>query len=61
MHSWFWRDGFVTQSAETIAGWYQDCVQRKSNLLLNLSPDTRGLLPEQTVQTMTQVSKLIRK
>jgi alpha-L-fucosidase len=61
MHSWFWREGFVTQSAETIAGWYHDCVQRKSNLLLNLSPDTRGRLPEQTVEAMKQVSKLIRK
>ena len=61
MHSWFWREGFVTQNAETIADWYHDCVQRKSNLLLNLSPDTSGRLPEQTVQTMRRVSRLIRK
>lgn len=26
MHSWFWREGFVSQSPEAIAGWYRDCV-----------------------------------
>ena len=60
MHSWFWRPGFVTQSAETIAGMYRDCMKRNSNLLLNLSPDTTGRLPEQTVHTMREVAKLIR-
>jgi alpha-L-fucosidase len=60
MHSWFRREGFVTQSPETIAGMYRNCVARKSNLLLNLSPDTTGRLPEQTVETMQRVAKLIR-
>jgi len=61
MHSWFWREGFATQSAEMIAGMYRDCMTRKSNLLLNLSPDTTGRLPEQTVQTMHVVAKLLRR
>ena len=60
MHSWFWREGFVSQSADAIAGMHRDCRQRKSNLLLNLSPDTSGRLPEQTVRTLRQVAKLIR-
>jgi alpha-L-fucosidase len=60
MHSWFWREGFATQSPETIADMYRNCVRRNSNLLLNLSPDTTGRLPEQTVQAMQQVAKLIR-
>jgi alpha-L-fucosidase len=60
MHSWFWRPGFETQSADEIAGMYRDCMQRNSNLLLNLSPDTMGGLPEQTVQTMNKVAHLIR-
>jgi alpha-L-fucosidase len=59
MHSWFWRPGFQTQSASDIAGVYRDCMQRNSNLLLNLSPDTSGRLPDQTVETMAQVAKLI--
>ena len=60
MYSWFWRLGFETQSAGTIAQMYRDCMQRNSNLLLNLSPDTTGRLPDQTVQTMRQVAHLIR-
>ena len=61
MHSWFWREGFVTQQPEVIAGFYRDCKQRHANLLLNLSPDTTGQLPAQTVEAMHTVAKLIRK
>ena len=60
MHSWFWREGFETQSAEVNAGVYRDCMRRNANLLLNLSPDTTGRLPQQTVETLRQVAKLIR-
>src|SRR6185437_6794182 len=45
MHSWFWRPGFETLSPDVIACIYRDCMQRNSNLLLNLSPDTTGRLP----------------
>src|SRR5689334_9732662 len=61
MHSWFWREGFQTQDPQIIANVYRDCKQRKSNLLLNLSPDTSGRLPDQTVQAMQQVTKLIKQ
>ena len=61
MHSWFWREGFQTQDPQIIANVYRDCKQRKSNLLLNLSPDTSGRLPDQTVQAMQQVAKLIKQ
>ncbi|HEX8873304.1 MAG TPA: alpha-L-fucosidase [Nitrosospira sp.] len=59
MHSWFWHPGFKIQDAETIASVYRDCKQRRSNLLLNLSPDTSGRLPDDTVQTLEEVAKLI--
>ena len=61
MHSWFWREGFKTQDPEVIAGNYRVCKQRKSNFLLNLSPDTSGRLPDEAVQALQQVAKLIRK
>ena len=61
MHSWFWREGFVTQRAEVIAAAYNDCMKRQANLLLNLSPDMRGRLPDEAVQTLHEVAKLIRK
>jgi alpha-L-fucosidase len=59
MHSWFWRPGFQMQDAQAIADAYRACKQRNSNLLLNLSPDTSGQLPEDAVRTLQQVRKLI--
>lgn len=61
MHSWFWRPGFKTQDAQVIADAYRQCKARKANLLLNLSPDTTGRLPDEAVETLRQVAKLIRK
>jgi alpha-L-fucosidase len=61
MHSWFWRPGFKTQSAETIASYYSACRRRNANLLLNLSPDTSGRLPDEAVETLRQVARIIRK
>lgn len=60
MHSWFWRQGFKTQDAGVIASAYHDCMQRRANLLLNLSPDTTGRLPDEAVQTLQGVANLIR-
>lgn len=61
MHSWFWRPGFTTQSAEIIASHYHDCRSRNANLLLNLSPDTTGRLPEEAVETLQQAARLIKR
>ena len=60
MNSWFWRPGFKMQPAEVIAQDYRECMERNANLLLNLSPDTTGQLPEQSVATLQQVQHMIR-
>lgn len=59
MNSWFWRPGFVTQSADRIASEYSDCRKRNTNLLLNLSPDTSGQLPEEAVKTLHEAARII--
>jgi alpha-L-fucosidase len=61
MNSWFWRPGFTTQSAEKIASEYNDCRKRNSNLLLNLSPDTTGRLPEEAVTTLQEAARIIKQ
>jgi len=61
MHSWFWRPGSTTQSAETIASAYSDCRSRHANLLLNLSPDTTGRLPDEAVQTLQAAARIINR
>jgi hypothetical protein len=59
-HSWLWREGFQTQDPQVIADAYRACVKRKTNLLLNLSPDTSGRIADEAVQAMDKVAKLIR-
>jgi alpha-L-fucosidase len=61
MHSWFWREGLQTQRPDAIAGVYRDSIERRSNLLLNLSPDKTGSLPDEAVRTMGAVTNMIRK
>jgi alpha-L-fucosidase len=60
MRSWFWRPGFEMLPAEVIAEAYRECMDRNANLMLNLSPDTTGQLPEQSVATLQQVAGMIR-
>ena len=60
MHSWFWREGYKTQSAEVIANAYHACMTRNANLLLNLGPDKTGRIPDEAVETMHSVAKMIR-
>jgi alpha-L-fucosidase len=60
MHSWFWRPGFKMQEPQAIADVYRQCKSRKSNLLLNLSPDITGRIPDDAVETLHQVAKLIK-
>jgi alpha-L-fucosidase len=61
MHSWFWREGFELQSADVLAAAYSDCRSRRANLLLNLSPDKTGRLPDDTVETLHQFARLTRR
>jgi alpha-L-fucosidase len=60
MNSWFWRPGFTTQSAEKIAAEYAECRKQNANLLLNLSPDTSGQLPQEAVNTLHEAARIIR-
>lgn len=61
MHSWFWREGFKMQDLQSIADAYSACKKGRANLLLNLSPDTSGRLPDDAVKTLQQVARLIHK
>jgi alpha-L-fucosidase len=59
MHAWFWRSGYVTRPADDLYRLYHDSVGRGANLLLNLAPDTQGVLPSETVEQMQRLSRLI--
>lgn len=48
LHSWFYSeaDGHTVKSLEELMGIYYYSVGRGANLLINIGPDRRGLLPE---------------
>jgi alpha-L-fucosidase len=60
VHTWFWHEGYKTQSAGVIAGAYHTCMAHHANLLLNLAPDRTGRLPDEAVETLHQVAEQIR-
>ena len=60
VHTWFWNEGYTTQSAGVIAEAYHTCMTHHANFLLNLAPDRTGRLPQEAVKTMQQVAELIR-
>lgn len=59
--TWFWNSHFKTRLAEDLFDLYQKTVSRKASFLLNLSPDNRGLLPDEQVQELHRLAALLRK
>ncbi len=58
---WFWNSKLKTRPAEDLFGLYQKTVSRNASFLLNLSPDTRGLLPDEEVEQMHRLAGLMGK
>jgi len=54
--NWFWReeDNDTVKTPEELLGVYYYSVGRGSNMLLNIGPDNRGVLPEKDVQSLHQ-------
>jgi len=61
LHGWFWAAHKPVRTATELVDIYYQSVGRNSNWLLNLSPDTRGLIPDDQVASLHQASQLIRK
>ena len=47
LYGWFWHPKKHVRSAADLIDIYYTSVGRNGNMLLNLSPDTRGLIPDQ--------------
>lgn len=58
---WFWNPQFKTRPAADLFDLYRKTVSRNASFLLNLSPDTRGLLPNDAVEQMNALAELMRK
>ena len=62
-HFWFWRPGTDAKVAPlaSVLKWYEQSVGRNANLMVGLTPDTRGLLPEADVRRCEEFGREIRR
>ncbi|MCK6486939.1 MAG: alpha-L-fucosidase [Planctomycetes bacterium] len=56
---WFWHEQERPKTAEQLFGLWQASVGHGSALLLNLTPDRRGLIPEQDVAELAGFRRLV--
>ena len=56
-HEWFYVEGDTPRSDAELLGMYLTTRGRGANLLLDVGPDTHGLLPEKTVAALERLRK----
>ncbi|MGC9317236.1 MAG: alpha-L-fucosidase [Armatimonadota bacterium] len=61
--NWFWHpdDWHTLKSAERLVDMYECSVGRGTNLILNVAPDDRGLLPEPDVARLHEMAAEIER
>lgn len=59
LYGWFWAYGKPGRTAADLINYYYTSVGRNGNSLLNLSPDTRGLIPDSQVMAVRQMAQVI--
>lgn len=61
LSGWFWKSTHGVKSAADLLDIYYASVGRNANLLLNLSPDTRGLIPDKQITPLMEAMTIIRQ
>ena len=59
LNGWFWSANKRPRSAAQLIDIYYQSVGRNGNLILNLSPDKRGLIPENQLASLSQMAQVI--
>jgi len=54
---WFWTEADRPRGDEELAGIYRECRRRGVNLLLDVGPDRRGLIPEESRRALERLRK----
>ncbi|HEV6964686.1 discoidin domain-containing protein [Roseateles sp.] len=57
---WFWARSKRPRPVPQLVDIFYSSIGRNGNLILNLSPDNRGLVPDDQVQTLAQVAEIVR-
>ncbi len=59
LNGWFWSPEKRPKSASQLIDIYYTSVGRNGDMLLNLSPDTRGLIPDDQLASLRGMAKVI--
>ena len=60
LEGWFWAPGKRVKSAAELIDFYYTSVGRNGNMLLNLPPDSRGLLPDDQLASLRGMAQVLR-
>jgi alpha-L-fucosidase len=60
LNGWFWSPEKRAKSPAELVDYYYRSVGRNGVMLLNLSPDTRGLIPDNQLVSLRRMSQVIR-
>jgi len=59
LSGWFWAPGNRVKTASELIDFYYSSVGRNGNMLLNLPPDTRGLIPDDQLASLSAMAQVI--
>ena len=59
LNGWFWSADKRAKSPAELVDYYYRSVGRNGVMLLNLAPDTRGLIPDNELTSLRQMSRVI--
>lgn len=61
LNGWFWSARKRPKSPAELVDYYYRSVGRNGNMLLNLSPDTRGLIPNDQLAVLNQMARVVNE
>lgn len=61
LYGWFWANKKPVKTASDLIDVYYQSVGRNGNMLLNLPPDTRGLIPDDQVANLSLMAQVVKE
>jgi alpha-L-fucosidase len=58
---WFWGPNKRPRSVFQLVDIYYSSIGRNGNLILNLSPDTRGLVPDDQLEALSRMAQVVKE
>jgi len=59
LYGWFWAEGKRVRSSASLVDYYYTSVGRNGVMLLNLAPDTRGLVPDNQLASLHTMARVV--